>query len=117
MDTLKIGVGILLLLLILSDTFETIVLPRTVTRRIRLTRLFYMSLWGFYGLMTRSSRAKGEDARFANAFGPLSLLLLILIWACGLIFGFALIQWGLGSQVYSEHLHKGFFTDVYLIDV
>ncbi|MCW3052139.1 MAG: hypothetical protein JWN14_1309, partial [Chthonomonadales bacterium] len=46
MDTLKIGAGILLLLLILSDTFETIVLPRTVTRRVRLTRFYYLVLWG-----------------------------------------------------------------------
>ena len=114
MDTLKIGAGLLLLLLILSDTFETIVLPRTVTRRLRLTRLYYMSLWGVYGLITRSSREKGEDSRFANAFGPLSLLLLILIWACGLIFGFALIQWGLGSPIYSDHLRRSFFTDLYL---
>ena len=114
MDTLKIGAGILLLLLILLDTFETIVLPRTVTRRLRLTRLYYILLWGGYGLLTRRVRARGEESLVANAFGPFSLLLLILLWACGLIFGFALIQWGLGSPIYSEHLGRGFFTDIYL---
>lgn len=115
MDTLKIGAGILLLLLILSDTFETIVLPRTVTRRLRLTRLYYMSLWGLYGLLTRRSRQQqGVESRFANAFGPLSLLLLILVWACGLILGFALIGWGLGSPTHADHLRSGLFTDLYL---
>ncbi len=114
MDTLKIGAGLLLLLVILTDTFETIVLPRTVTRQIRLTRLYYMSLWGFYGLISRRSRAKGEAPRFANAFGPLSLLLLILMWACGLIFGFALVGWGLGSPTHADHLAPGLFTDIYL---
>jgi hypothetical protein len=114
METLKIGAGILLLLLILSDTFETIVLPRTVTRRIRLTRLYYLALWGAFGLITRGSRRKGQEAPFANAFGPLSLLLLILLWACGLMFGFALIGWGLGSPTHSDHLRASLFTDVYL---
>jgi hypothetical protein len=33
--------GILLLLLTLGDAFEAMVLPRRVTRRWRLTRLFY----------------------------------------------------------------------------
>lgn len=113
MDTLKIGVGILLLLLILADTFETIVLPRTVTRRLRLTRLYYMGIWGAYGLMTRHVREKGDEPRFANAFGPLSLLLLILLWACGLIFGFALVTWGLGSPTHADHLKPGLFTDTY----
>lgn len=114
MDALKIVAGILLLLLILTDTFETIVLPRTVTRRIRLTRLYYMGLWGLYGVMTRNSRANCEDSRIANVFGPLSLLLLILVWACGLILGFALVTWGLGSPTRAADLHGGLFTDLYL---
>lgn len=114
MDTLKIGVGVLLLLLILTDTFETIVLPRTVTRRIRLTRLYYMTLWGLYGFLNRKSRIYCEDSRFANAFGPFSLLLLILVWASGLILGFALVGWGLGSPTHADHLQPGFGTDLYL---
>jgi hypothetical protein len=32
-----------------------------------------------------------------SAFGPLSLLLLYVVWAIGIIFGFALIGWGLRS--------------------
>ena len=37
--------GIALLLIVLWDAFETIVLPRRVTRKLRLTRLFYRSTW------------------------------------------------------------------------
>jgi len=33
--------GLLLILVVLWETFETIVLPRRVTRQFRLTRLFY----------------------------------------------------------------------------
>ena len=38
--------GVLLILAILWDAFETIILPRRVTRRLRLTSLFYRSIGG-----------------------------------------------------------------------
>ena len=37
--------SVLLLVLVLLDGFETMVLPRCVTRRFRLTRIFYRTLW------------------------------------------------------------------------
>ena len=40
MGTLAIVAGLILILIILTDVFETVVLPRRVTRRIRLTGLF-----------------------------------------------------------------------------
>ena len=73
-----------------------------------------MSLWGAYGLLTRRKRASHDDSGFANAFGPLSLLLLIMVWASGLIVGFALITWGLGSPTRAGDLHAGLLTDLYL---
>src|SRR6266487_794814 len=41
MRLLAVIFGIALIVLVALDAFETIVLPRRVTRRIRLTRLFY----------------------------------------------------------------------------
>ena len=58
----------------------------------RVTRIYYMTLWGLFGILSRRSRGKGEEARFANAFGPFSLLLLIVLWAACLILAFALIS-------------------------
>src|ERR1051325_1424520 len=37
--------GIVLILVVLWETFETIVLPRRVTRQFRLTRFFYRATW------------------------------------------------------------------------
>ena len=44
------------------------------------------------------SRARREN--FLSYFGPLSLIFLLMLWAAGLIFGFALLQYGVG-----EHFH------------
>src|SRR6266567_643477 len=41
MRILAVIFGIVLIVLVAQDAFETIVLPRRVTRRIRLARLFY----------------------------------------------------------------------------
>ena len=38
-------VGVLLLATVLWDAFETVVLPRRVSRQLRLTRLFYRASW------------------------------------------------------------------------
>jgi hypothetical protein len=45
MHMLAAVVGVVIIVVILWDTFETIVLPRRVTRRLRLTRLFYVATW------------------------------------------------------------------------
>jgi hypothetical protein len=37
--------GVVLIAVVLWEGFETIILPRRVTRRFRLTRLFYRHTW------------------------------------------------------------------------
>ena len=108
--------GVLLVIAVLWDTFETIVLPRSVTRRIRLTRLFYRTFWQFYsGVASRLFKAE-RRANLMNAFGPLSLLLLISMWASLLITGFALIQFGSGILVMDQGATReaGLSTSLYL---
>ena len=47
-------------------------------------------------------------------FGPLSLLVLLSVWAVVLVSGFALIHWALGSAVLTMDGETGFITDLYL---
>ena len=104
--------GLALVLLILWDGFETIVLPRRVRRRVRLARLFYRFLWIFWSAAARRiSRARARETTLA-LFGPLSLLLLLTVWAAALVAGFALIMCGLGVQF--EPPTSGFGACLYL---
>lgn len=111
--------GVALIALILVDAFETIIQPRRVTRRLRLTRVFFFASWAAWAGLARrlSSEAEWERStrrdRRLGVYGPLALLLLLGLWATGLVLGFGLIQWGLGSALHASG-SRGFGTDLYL---
>ncbi len=106
--------GLIVILIVLWDAFETIVLPRTVTRRVRLTRLFYRSTWRPWSHLARLLPAGKRRESYLSFFGPLSLLLLLSVWATGLVIGFGLLFWGTGSGVRTSGEAVHFTTDLYL---
>ena len=79
-------VGVILVLIILWDAFETIVLPRRVSRRLRPTRLFYRATWAPWSAVARRMRAGNLRESFLGYFGPLSLIMLLGLWAAALVF-------------------------------
>ncbi len=103
-----------LILLVLWDAFETIILPRRVTRRIRLTRLFYRYTWLMCAYLVSSwASSRRRDAVY-SFYGPLSLLTLVGLWALGLMLGFACLHWAGGSALNSPDSQPSFLTDLYL---
>lgn len=114
MTTLAIAGGVLLILIVLWDAFETTVLPRRVSRRFRWTRIFYRTTWIPFRAISQRVRRGNPRENFLSVFGPLSLLLLLATWAFGLIVGFALIHWGLGSRLSAPTGMSGFPADLYL---
>ncbi|MGH8060313.1 MAG: potassium channel family protein, partial [Candidatus Entotheonellia bacterium] len=106
--------GLTLIATVLWDTFETVILPRRVTRRFRLTGLFYRYTWLPWSAVARRMRQGRRRETYLGFYGPLSLLLLLSVWAVGLILGFALLQWGLGSALIAPEGAASFGTDLYM---
>lgn len=107
-------VSVLLIFVVLLDAFEAIVLPRRVSRRFRLTRIFYRATWiPAAGLARRISSSRRRET-FLGFFGPLSLILLLSVWAIGLIVGFATLHWALASPVNPVDGGGGFGEYLYL---
>ncbi len=104
--------GIVLAAVVLWDAFETIVLPRRITRRVRLTRFFYRSTWRPFAAAARFVRAGGRRESYLSFYGPLSLLLLLVLWAGALVVGFGLLQFAAGAP--AEGATVRFTTDLYL---
>ena len=84
--------GLFLVLLVVWEGFETIILPRSITRGFRLTRGFYRALWPAVAMVARCT-ADSRRQQVLAYFGPLSLPLLLVFWACLLIAGFGLMQY------------------------
>src|SRR6476620_7524392 len=105
--------GVLLILTILWDAFETIILPRRVTRRLRLTSLFYRSIWWPWSGLTQRLTSGKQRERYLGLFGPLSLIFLLSFWATGVIFGYAIISWSLSEKLNTTEV-VNFWTYVYI---
>jgi hypothetical protein len=106
--------GVAIFLIVIWDAFESIILPRRVTRKFRLTRVFYKTTWHSWRFVVGLVPARKSQETLLGFYGPISLLLLIGVWAVGLVLGFGLMQYGAGSAVNVAGSHPGFATDVYL---
>jgi ion channel len=90
--------GLVILWVVFLDAFETVVLPRRVTRHFKLTAWFYRRTWIPWKKIATYIRTPSRQQSFLGYFGPLSLITLLAFWATSLIFGFALLQYGLGGH-------------------
>jgi hypothetical protein len=91
--------GLALIVLILADCFQAMILPRRVAWRWRPTRLFYRGAWWLWGGALRLLPPGKRRDSFLSVFGPLSMFALFVVWAVGLIVGFALLHVGLRTPL------------------
>jgi len=106
--------GLLLILAILWEAFETIILPRRVTRPVRLTREFYRLTWPPWVLLAKAMHKPKAREEYLSLYGPLSLLGLLAMWAGGIIFGYSIVQWALHAQLNIPDASTSFGTYLYL---
>ena len=116
MHALAAGTGIAIIVAVLWEAFETIVLPRRVTRHFRFTRLFYRTTWKLWVTLLGRMRAGKRRESYLSYYGPLSLLGLLVAWAALLVIGFALVHWAAGSSLNlaTPALGSSFWTDLYM---
>ena len=108
------AVGVAIFVVVIWDAFESIILPRRVTRRFRITRVFYKFTWNNWKRITGIIPSRKQRETLLSFYGPLSLLVLVGIWAVGLVLGFGMMQYGAGSALSTTGSPPGFATDVYL---
>lgn len=92
MELLAALVGIVLVGGILRDAFETIILPRRVSG-VRLSKVFYRLTWKPWRGIARRMAPSDRRETFLSVYGPLSLLVLLVLWGILLIAGFSLLLW------------------------
>ncbi len=101
MHALAIIVAAVVICAVLLDAFETVVLPRRVQRNFRITSWFYRNTWRPWARLASHIKSQTRRESFLGYFGPLSMIALLGLWACGLIFGFAMLQYASGEHLVS----------------
>jgi Ion channel len=112
--SLSLALGLLLWIVVMWDGFSTIVLPRTVAPMKRISGRFYKRSWQFWSLIGRGIRTNERRLSFLAVYGPLSVMLLLVIWASLAVLAFALIYQGSGSRFEENNLPVSFGTLLYM---
>src|ERR1700704_3172946 len=99
---------------ILWDAFETLVLPRTPMRALRMTRLYYRATWWPWVTCARTLHSNNRRERVLAVYGPLSVIGLLTLWAATLVLGFALLQWSQRERLLNFSGDPHFFDDLYM---
>jgi hypothetical protein len=120
MHLIALIAGMICCMAVALDAFQTIILPRRPAGRLRITRAFFILTWApWRALAPRIGNMKTREQAY-SVYGPLSLLLLLLVWALLLLVGFALFFFAMGSP-FADAMHATqaswfarFETDLYV---
>jgi hypothetical protein len=88
--------GSVIVLAVLNDVFQSVIVPRAVGRRFRISFFLFRGLWAMWPMMAwmlyKTDAEKRED--FLAIYAPFTLVALLLTWAAFAIAGFAIIAIG-----------------------
>ena len=79
------------------DAFQTVILPRRPAGRFRITRLFYIATWTPWVAIAEHIQNRKLREQIYSVYGPVSLLLLLILWAMLLVLGFGFLYFALGT--------------------
>ncbi len=104
-----------LIVMIFVDVFQAMILPRRVRHRFRLSFIFYRIAWQICRWHALRIPLGRRHYTLLSIFGPLSLFVLMIVWAVGLIVGFGLLYWSLDMDLVTSSgaADKRFATYLY----
>src|SRR5215469_3533659 len=106
--------AIALVLIVFLDIFETIILPRRVSRRLRLARIIFIGTLTPLTLIARHIKNSGRRESILSVYGPLSFVFLLVCWGVALIFSYGALIWAMGSPITSTVGRPSFGADLYM---
>jgi hypothetical protein len=106
--------GLLIWAAVLWDGFATIILPRTVAPSRRLSGRFNRLSWWLWSRVARRIVQDELRLSFLAVYGPISVMLLLILWAGLMIVAFALIYHTMGQRFQASVGPADFGTLLYM---
>ena len=104
MHTAAVIFGCLFLAGVLLDAFQTVILPRRPVGRFQITRVFFAATWSPWRWVSGHWPVRRTREQMYSFYGPLSLLLLFMLWAALLAAAYALIYFGM-HMPFNDPMH------------
>jgi Ion channel len=95
--------GVVLVLIVLSDLFQSVILPRPAYTW-RASAQIVPRLWRIFGAIGLRMRDSERREALYGVFAPAMLVVLIIFWITGLVLGFGLIFYALRAGLKPEPL-------------
>jgi hypothetical protein len=104
---LEAAVGLALVFIVLRDLFVGVIVPRPARGALRPSNLLVQwSWWAWRWIGNRSDDVLTRESRL-GAFGPASLILLLVFWVVGLTIGYGLILNSVANELKPVPRHFG----------
>jgi len=98
MEAIAFALGLLILVLVFWDVFETVVVPRPTPGWFRIGRYIVRSSWRALRAL-RDGRPERSYDRVFGLFAPAMTVMLLAAWILGLIVGYGLILFALRDEL------------------
>src|SRR5580692_10403027 len=108
------SLSLLIIFVVFLEAFESMILPRRISRFWRLTKFYYLSTWGLWRALARLLPPSKQRESILSFFGPLSVLGMFVMWVSLLIVAFGMLHWGLGTILYVTGDNLGHDLPTYL---
>ena len=95
-----VAAGVFIVAATFASAVRTVILPRGVPAR--LTRIVFVALRVVFNLRARPSASYERRDRVLALYGPIGLLLLLVVWVSLLLLGYTLIYWGIIGDSFGE---------------
>ena len=105
--------GLALVAAVLFDVFQSVIVPRAVGRRFRVTYLLWRALWRIWPEMSLRLYPSSPDRRedFLATFAPLVLVLQLVVWSFLLLVGYGLMFYASAEHI--RPVPANFFQALY----
>src|SRR5271157_2362193 len=105
-------IGGVVVALMLLEIFVAFLLPRRVKRDPRIVRSLFTLAWRPWRRVANRLPAQAADTML-GIYGPLELILNLVLWVFAMMLGYACLQWADGSHLGAMHRAVGFGDDLY----